>query len=113
MKSIILTEEHRIKLLEMCAGLFPETIWFFWLDDTCGEMNETHLGYNQTIKLGDKTHPFKDGLMMHWFEFCILHVFTKLDNKSKTPEWEFSLSDLLCLNIHPIDYLYIEFKNLN
>lgn len=109
METIILTEEHRTKLLEMCAGLFPETIWFFWLDDTCGEMSETHIGYNQTIKLGDKTHPFKDGLMMHWFEFCMTHLAAKLlimyDFKLYQTTGNFMYE-------HPIDYLYKQFKNL-
>lgn len=109
MKSIKLTKEQKNKLLEMCTKLYPKVKWHFWRDDSCPEFDETHLGYNMQYTLGNKAQPYKYGLVIHWFETCMINLCEKIikDNDQ--------LSDFKSLNFnkkHPIDYLYEEFKKL-
>jgi len=127
MKPIELTEEHKTKLLEMCKVLFPEYI-------------ETYLGVNDYDLEPDGYIYFiknKNITRIHWFEFCMTHLIVKLSKEftkqklseadytdNQYPNW-FSGKVSYHLNpfrneefeedilfIHPVDYLYEEFKKL-
>jgi hypothetical protein len=120
MKSIELTKEHKTKLLEMCKALFPE-MFVPTIQDN-GYINYSETG--KTIDYDDR---------IHWFEFCMTHLANKIINTYwkchlnekhyKTNLFEelsdFYLSTINCdkniklkQQIHPIDYLYEEFKKL-
>lgn len=107
MQPIALTEEHRSKLLEMCKALFPN--YFDWRYGKHWASYELFfVNNNQSFQI-------------HWFEFCMTWLMYTLS-------YEFSKSDTvkakpihieLCelnkgdyFKIHPIDYLYGEFKKL-
>lgn len=124
MKSIELTKEHKSKLLEMCNKLFPEYKEIILTKQKCLNFGfKDHGSY--TTKIAD--------MSIHWFEFCMTHLSNKIINtywechlnqkhyKSNLLEEfsDFYLSTIDCntniiLNqqIHPIDYLYEEFKKL-
>jgi len=105
MKNIELTEEHKTKLLEMCNELFPEDEFTFdndYAED--GIIDRNFLGKTKN----DLTWEDK-GSHFHWFEFCMTHLANKILIQDE------QLSDfLLTINIelHPINYLYKEFKNI-
>lgn len=107
MKPLELTEEHKIKLLEMFRELFPEytRIEFYEIYNIEFEINNT----SNTI---------------HWFEFCLLHLSEKIYKTfSKITEednWygshlNWAINTMYTKKphkIHLIDYLYEEFKKL-
>lgn len=103
MKPIELTEEHESKLLEMCKTLFPE-----YLVPT--------IQSNGYINIAETEYSSDYIDLIHWFEFCILHLATKIYNKLDCPERGFSIlyyRGYICQNSdNPIDYLYEEFKKL-
>lgn len=103
MKAIQLTEEHRIKLLEMCKELFSD--YEFEMITNAEELENGILG----TKKGDKIELF------HWFEFCITHLCDKIF----LPRGESRLDGIKGMeyyrineNMHLVDYLYSEFKKL-
>ena len=100
MNPIQLTPEHKTKLLEMCNKLFPkEGIWFKILDG--------QIYYSKNGKF--------PGFSIHWFEFAITHLCTKLfkDLKLYLKIDIMSYRGRLVQNTnHPVDYLYEEFKKL-
>lgn len=138
MKSIELTEEHKAKLLEMCKVLFPEYKYLIF-GDSQGQM------------LFTKTKPFrecgedngeldKECIQMHWFEFVMTHLLSKIDRlhsekiirplelkyiqegypKNWLEIWKerpflklWSLLNAGSYKKHPIDYLYCEFLKLS
>lgn len=124
MKPIELTEEHKSKLLEMCKILFSK-------------YEELYLGINDYDLEPDGYIYFminKNITRIHWFEFCITHLISKIseieDSKLGDDDPDSihmniinlcrKKYDHLCKNIldswsnyiHPIDYLYEEFKKL-
>lgn len=131
MKNIELTEEHKSKLLEMCKKLFPKSKIQFINDFYC----EWSL-FLITEDDYDSTLP-KDKVECHWFEFCMTHLIVQLSKEftkqklsksdytsNQYPNW-FSKKVSYHLNpfrneefeediifIHPVDYLYEEFKKL-
>lgn len=122
MKSIELTNKHKNKLLEMCNKLFPEYLvndYNYW-EISANPNYITYVKWNHEAEWGEQL--FK----IHWFEFCMTHLFDKLfkdPNKlSKDLRYNFiltfeSISDydyhkLLVLDNHPIDYLYGHFKTM-
>jgi hypothetical protein len=138
MKTIIVTEEHKSKLLEMCKVLFPEygriEIQEYAIDVDKSLPSPVFVDlYKQHI-----TIPF-DIYSIHWFEFCMTHLIRKIDNiysekileplEKKAiaegyPEnwleiWNqrpwiklWSLTNSGNYKKHPVDYLYEEFKKL-
>ena len=102
MKSIQLTEEHKTKLLEMCKVLFPE------YPDLQFGVKEKHNWSKEYLVFGlTGNEP-----IIHWFEFCTItlwnELYLKLGNLELKSYYELLLNDL----IHPVDYLYEEFKKL-
>lgn len=102
MKAIQLTEEHKSKLLEMCEKLCKDKdhTWF-----KISMYNEI-LWVNKKAKIGS----------IYWFEFCM----TYLCDKIFLPRGESRLDGIKGMdyyrinkNMHPVDYLYSEFKKLN
>ena len=128
MKSIELTDAHKSKLLEMCEKLFPKSKIQFTDDFYC----EWSL-FLITEDDYDSTLP-EDKVECHWFEFCMTHLVKKIsiledsklgDDDSDSIHMNIiklcrEKYDNLCKNIldswsnhiHPIDYLYSEFKKL-
>lgn len=78
MNSIELTKEHRSKLLKMCKALFPE--FKFKLLDFQHPLSNTG---NENLNSDDIYNVLldKNGTTVHWFEFCITHLSTKIFNK--------------------------------
>ena len=138
MKSIKLTENHKSKLLEMCLELFREeseinSIQNFRIsnDYVLGLSDHTLYCENRDISenqydgeevpenelLDFYTYPINCfDINIHWFEFCMTHLFYELyDNgwRKENPNCvtDFHL-DLHNFKYHPIDYLYKEFKKL-
>lgn len=136
MKSIDLTTSQKSKLLEMCKKLFPNdkidsfennTIKFlinYCKKKDCNNDKITYAGWEEVLKI-------------HWFEFCMTHLIIKLQNSlpddvvwreqpqyvsnvfgwKKGSKWtlysDFFFHYPKQINkIHPVDYLYKEFKKL-
>lgn len=108
MKQIELTKEHKSKLLEMCNTLFPDYSLIV-------------LTNNKTIRFNYKKHPAYETWSkgtIHWFEFCWLLLNKILESNSSPVQISKTIHDfgLICFNqfkwLHPIDYLYEEFKKL-
>lgn len=116
MKALTLTKEHKSKLLEICKTLFPEyTIIQF------GNQSNYYLESEEILDFYND----KENFLIHWFEFCMTHLSYKLQkelNKVVKDNERISLyhrndpifhtygKDILYL--HPVDYLYEEFKKL-
>jgi hypothetical protein len=131
MKSIILTKEHKTKLLEMCKALFPELKNLEVRDsmeDFCLDFEHICVEFNRGSELK----------IIHWFEFCMTHLQNKLfcelndfsghltaDYAEECGEqWNNQLMMRTSFFFHnptrnekthpwhPVDYLYSEFKKL-
>ena len=107
MESIKLTEVHKVKLLEMCEALFPESYTKTW--DVEGLFDYEPIDH-------------KNFQCFHWFEFCMTKLSSTLAlNSAKTDilldvEWE-SFIDKTNKAVfkgarHPVDYLYEKFSKL-
>lgn len=125
MKTIELTEEHRSKLLEMCRKLFPELekeaynraleyygknyeVQGFYIT------GDNHIGCSYPNDNSDDSFHHHLIEQIHWFEFCMTHLFNELFIKPNGYE---SIEDYISMNHyfilgHPVDYLYKEFKKL-
>ncbi len=132
MKNIELTENHKSKLLEMCNKLFPEYPNLEVRDsmeDFCMEQD------NCFIELQESGSNSRKDTIIHWFEFCMTEVVEKilnptplnpnrgLQDKFKNFFWkvnEYWMHNKFNINgensstkpLHPVDYLYEEFKKL-
>lgn len=104
MKDIRVTEEHEKKLLEMARKLFPKYTILPW---NLQGKRAYDKGYIKYWKESDKGASF-----MHWFEFCMIHLATKLAKKGHNALSLNHYSNLIQYKIHPIDYLYTEFKKI-
>ena len=128
MKSIVLTEEHKSKLLEMCEVLFPE--YNDQSEGGTGPINFHHNNLYPGMLFGFKSNG-EDGdsydhasLFIHWFEFVMTHLFYKIYDLWRHEE--INCVTIFHLNIHnyylntddknekyhPINYLYEQFKLL-
>ena len=131
MTSIKLTENHKSKLLEMCKELFPEYV--IYPADNDGFIEGEQWVGDQNMGEDRPVNEFN----IHWFEFCMTHLIVKLSKEftkqklseadytdNQYPNW-FSEKVSYHLNpfrneefeedilfIHPVDYLYEEFKKL-
>ena len=72
MKHIKLTEEQQSKLLEMCKVLFPE------YDEIELEIEPQYDGSDGFVQLTLDKNKNLDFINIHWFEFCMTHLVTKL-----------------------------------
>ena len=117
MKNIELTENQKVKLLEMCRILFPE------YPDLQFGVKEKHNWSKEYLVFGlTGNEP-----IIHWFEFCITKIVNELSWKNiKTDiladcEYEDFRMKLITEifrdkftteTFHIVDYLYEEFKKL-
>jgi hypothetical protein len=105
MDSIKLTKEQKEKLLEMCNVLFPE-------------YNEIVLTKHNTLRFGYKETNVKTwigNMSIHWFEFCVTNLTTKIFNILKLylkTDIASYRGRIIQYEEHPVDYLYKEFKKL-
>lgn len=107
MNPIELTSEQRSKLIKMTKALLKQDN--VQMTDELGR----YLPY-QSPNSRDFICAFGDlgGIVFkfHWFEFVVIHLCSKLTNcQAMFTDIE---SDDIKLTIHPIDYLYEEFKKL-
>ncbi len=108
MKAITLTEKHKSKLIEICKALFPEYSSIIFNDDykqlegNNEEDNPNLLIFYQGVG--------KNGIEIHWFEFCIKHLIIAMI-KDDIMEIETTRS-LFCSLPNPVDYLYDKFLKL-
>lgn len=102
MNSLSLTEEQRKKLLEMCVKLFPEYSNIY-ISSGLGILEGT-ITFISNNKLNT-------AINIYWFEFCILKLSAKLFIKGNMNIALFLENTLN--GVHPVDYLYKEFKNIN
>lgn len=125
MQSLTLTTEHISKLLEMCKTLFLEIK--HWSFDTQSldigsyieEVNERRISNHLFLSKFDES-PYDDGIFIHWYEFCVTHLATKLYNSlkyntvgSNNHTTIVTYRGYICQEAnHPIDFLYEEFKKL-
>ena len=103
MKPIEVSDLQESKLLEMCKVLFPEYIRIDFRM-LCGE-DTSDFVYNENLGFLDEN----EWTEIHWFEFCMTHLLNKI-------------CDYGCMGLynatgmfglmHPIDYLYEQFKQL-
>ena len=110
MNAIILTEQQESRLLEMCNKLFPsKSKEFEW------EYSLYMPGF-LTLEYYDKK--IIETMELHWFEFCMTKLWIKISSllNHKTPEELMSMYnafwDILNEELHPVDYLYEQFKQL-
>lgn len=105
MKLIELTQEHKFKLLKMCKELFSEYVNYKWDVIHCTD----DIKYNGILFMYKKNG---DNDEFHWFEFCTItlwnELYLKLGHLELKSYYELLLNNL----IHPVDYLYEEFKKL-
>lgn len=106
MQPIQLTQDHKDKLLEMCKILFSE-YELVTHDHQFNDLDFNLIGYRNLKTKNIET--------IHWFEFCIMDLTTKIYNISDLKK-ECSIKQLrgwICqYEDHPVDYLYKEFKKL-
>lgn len=101
MKKIELKECSKIKILEMCLVLFNE------YDITFIEDDYSYVDYLHIWNIHKKTSE-----NMHWFEFCIMHIYPKLNELIGIPNNKIILpSDKGIFIENTVDHLYKKFKN--
>lgn len=109
MQSLDLSKEQKDKLVEMCIKLFPEYKHIQLADGSCD------FCLPSTLLLSTNIEPRHNSwILIHWFEFCLTHLFNKL---MVMPNGYESIEDYISVNSyfifgHPVDYLYYEFKKL-
>lgn len=122
MNKIKLTQKHKNKLIEMIKKLFPEFVKVeFCVDNSDYDQDEYEKCLQLFIQFDGDGQEWSE---IHWFEFCMTHLLEKILNPN--PEnptrglqkrfkeffWETNLYAMNCNkeSLHPIDYLYEEFK---
>lgn len=95
MKAIELTEEHKKKLLEMCNKLLKY--------DNFGFEN----GFSKYGLIEYYNGSWINWELIHWYELCDTSISVLL-----FPMKSYLWKEYLVKNMHPIDYLYEEFKKL-
>ena len=123
MNEIKLTEEQKNKLLEMCKVLFPLDYFSFNNDYGDDGIIDRNFASNYIPKSMKHLSWNDEGSHFHWFEFCVLYLFPKLNQWYNSQQ----LTDFLYQTIgnskniepnevnkfpHPVDYLYNKFKKL-
>lgn len=101
MKQIEFTSEYKEKLLEMCKALFPE----YEDIDFISKDQEGNYSEEDFIVLDD--------IVIHWFEFCLTHLFTAVIVKPygfESIAHAMENGHYLIFNSNPIEYLYKIFK---
>lgn len=114
MKALVLTQEQKGRLLEMCKDLFPKYKWEF-VSDYESIVDETQVdALIQWKETGKYSQIFIS--VTHWFEFCIQHIAKEIYNKGNYYRNYVTFSHFvgwICTNAeHPLNNLYEEFKNL-
>lgn len=105
MKKLELTEEHREKLIEMCAHLFGSASWA-----------QNYGKYEEGVLHTSDTDIYVDGVEIHWLEMCMVHLPKALATPNNR-DWDISVRQAYHLQEfyhhpkHPVDYLYQEFKD--
>lgn len=124
MEPLKLTINHRNKLLEMCSILFPNMNWNIenirahYLEESDQYIDDILKGYYHEKSEMDETAD----IIIHWFEFC-MEICQKLAYTFPINHCAIQTNfNYVCVHykfwnennskIHPIDYLYNEFKKI-
>lgn len=107
MNQIKLTDRQSKRLIKMCMNLFVSDI-------------KPHIDNNNNIVVWNlaKEVNAEYATSIHWFEFCMTKLWIKINSllSHKTPEELMSMYnafwDILNEELHPVDYLYGQFKQL-
>lgn len=118
MEYIKLTEEQQEKLIKMANKLFPDTKWHFWESEDDDYPMGQMMGYNKHATLG-KHKDIQSYLEIHWLEFCLYHLTKALYGNELSGEHclgnitraQYEAARIVSHpHIHPIDWLYEDFK---
>ena len=134
MKSLSLSRDQKDRLLEMCVKLFPKYKIIELKDADCGFGGTPHIdgtpycgdGFDCYVGFSEMDVPRDDYTVIHWFEFCMTHLAIKAipkfekdsteddDRNDFDYDYSFMCNGFLYhkMELHPVDYLYKEFKNL-
>lgn len=120
MKPLELTPKHKKRLLKMCNKLYKREDLTFYTHTPDG-LNKKHIfiigfiGNNDFIPDCD--------VCMHWYEFCFNKLLPTLALKACKTDIVMDIeytqnvtsftTSILLDNLHPINFLYKEFKKLN
>ena len=107
MNQIKLTDRQSKRLIKMCMNLFVSDI-------------KPHIDNNNNIVVWNlaKDINAEYATSIHWFEFCMTKLWIKINSllSHKTPEELMSMYnafwDILNEELHPVNYLYEQFKQL-
>jgi len=108
MSKIKLSVLRSYKLQEICEYLFPE------LNIDVHIKTDKHIDLNDFfVDFSKKTNKNQESkvISIHWFEFCIMDLATKLfnlNNRSEISTIELYRGNII-QNYHPVDYLYQEY----
>ena len=117
MKPIKLTLLHRGLIMEMIKALFPE-----YENISINVQKENKLvNLSKSTELKgdylwlphihkDETQSYIETKYIHWFEFCITQISKRI-NQRKT--FLYGIEQALRDDIHPVEFLYKQFKSLN
>lgn len=108
MNNIELTKEHQDKLLEMIKKLFPEFVKIEFCIDSSDYCQDE---YEKCLRLF--TYFTGDGQTyseIHWFEFCIMDLTTKIYNLRQPSTTITLMRGHIVQDGHPVDLLYEQFK---
>lgn len=142
MRPLELSKEQRDKLLEMCKELFPEYKLIELTEADLGLGGGPHIvgtpycgdGFDCYIGFSNMDVPRDDYTCIHWFEFCMTHLVSKISAKlddqleDDTPdskhmnivitardwvgEMYLKIMDSWNKSVHPVEYLYEQFKRI-
>lgn len=105
MKSIELSGLQREHLLEMCNKLFPK---YKRKNFNSWEFGEDDYGMIEFLMYEDN----KKLKAIHWFEFCIMDLTTKIYNILQPSTTITLMRGHVAQEDHPIDYLYEQFLKI-
>ncbi len=112
MKSIDINKKQKEMLLEMCNKLFPE------YKEIILEIEDNYEGSKDFIQFTKINPNYGDTIYIHWFEFCWTLLNKILESNLSPIKDSETIKEfgLICFNqfesLHPVDYLYEEFKKL-
>jgi len=123
MKSLEITNNQKLMILEMAKKLFPEFDILFnqvgFEDYVFFDIKDEQS--DNLFRIIDSNHPIqKEECRIHWFEFCMVHLperfYPKYDTFINGTGADFSedhFAECIIRKLeHPVEYIYKQFKNM-
>ena len=102
---IVLTEEQKDRMMEMCLELFPDRDWLFWADEDGTE--DGTIGHHLCHTLGnEKTYK---PLMCFWMEFLIYKLIPTFSKRYGPVTMTWNMKNMVNADCNMIDKFYDEF----